>query len=213
MAYRKLRQNVNIACHQNINSLLPRHRHNRPVSLMERKNVRRRIVLLLLLPVFAICISAIPLTNPVSFFHNISTSRFASQNATSPGFSFDPLDYPIIGTPLILRITETGKLFTEAAVHRIIDRSISEVVAVINRGSGRDSLVHNRFGALTEDIELRIQSIPDRGFTYFFLGKQTHCRRCISINLINTCLTCALRESFVIIPAAPLRFRGLWTKY
>ena len=169
---------------------------------MARRNVRGRVVLLLLLPVFAICISAIPLTNPVSFFHNISTSRFASPNATSPGFSFDPLDYPIVGTPLVLRITETGKPFTEVAVNRIIDRAIREVVAFINRGSGRKSLEHNKFGALTEDIELRIQSIPDRGFTYFFLGKQTHCRWRISIDLINTSLTCALRESFVIIPAA-----------
>ena len=180
---------------------------------MERRNVGGRLVLLLLLlQVFAICVLAMPLTNPVSFFHNITISRFASQNVTSPGFSFNPLDYPIVGTHLILRITETGELFTEAAVNRIIDQAINGVVTIINRGSGRDPIVHNKFGAMTEDIELRIQSIPDKDFTYFMLGKQAHRRRLLLNGLPITSLTCALRESFVIVPAAQLRFCGAWTK-
>ena len=140
---------------------------------MARRNVGGSHGPLFLLQVFAICVLAIPFTNPFPFFHNITVSRFASQNMTSLGSSFNPLDYPIIGTHLVLRITETGNLFTEAATNKIIDRAINEVVTVINRGSGRDSLVHNRFGVITEDVELRIQSIPDKGFTYFILGKQT----------------------------------------
>ena len=141
---------------------------------MARRNVGGSHGSLFLLQVFAICVLAVPFTNPVPFFHNITVSRFASQNMTSPGSSFNPVDYPIIGTRLVLRITETGDQFTEAAVNRIIDSAINEVVTIINRGSGRDSLVHNRFGAMTEDVELRIQSIPDKGFTYFMLGKRTH---------------------------------------
>ena len=212
MAYRKLRHNVNVACDQYMNFRLPRHRHSRPVSLMAQRNVRGRLVLLFLLQVFAVCISAIPLTNPVPSFHNITISRFASQNVTSPGSSSNPLDYPIIGTPLVLRITETGDQFTEEAANRIIDRAISGVVTIINRGSGRDPIVHNKFVALTEDIDLRIQSIPDKGLTYFMLGKQAHRRRLLSIDLPITSLTCALRESVVIMPAAQLRFRGPWTR-
>ena len=180
---------------------------------MARRNVGGRLVPLSLLQVFAICVLAIPFTNPVPFFHNITVSRFASQNVTVPNSSFNPLDYPIIGTRLVLRITETGDLFTEAATNRIIDRAINEVVTIINRGSGRDSLVHNRFGALTEDVELRIQSIPDKGFTYFMLGKKLHRRRPLLSDLPITSLTCALRALVVIIPAAPLRFRGPWIGY
>ena len=179
---------------------------------MARRNVRGRLVLLSLLQVFAVGVSATPPTNLVPFFHNITISRFASQNVTSPGFSSYPLDYPIIGTHLVLRITETGDQFTEAAANRIIDRAISGVVSIINRGSGRDPIVHNKFVALTKDIDLRIQSIPDKGLTYFMLGKQAHLRRLLSIDLQSTSPTCAVRESVVIIPAAQLRFRGPKTK-
>ena len=177
---------------------------------MARSNVRGCLVLLVLLTV---CVSAIPLTNPVPFLNNATISRFASQNVTSPSPSSNPLDYRIIGTNLILRITETGDLFTEAATNRIIDHAISEVVTIINKGSGRDFLRLNRFGDMTGDIELRIQSIPDKGFTYFVLGKRTPCRRLLLIGLSIISRTRALREWFVIVTAARLRFRGPWTKY
>ena len=170
---------------------------------MARRNVGGRLVLLFLLH---ICVSAIPLTNPVTFFHNITISRFASQNVTSPGFSSNSLDYPIIGTHLVLRITETGELFTEATANRIIDRAISEVVMIINRGSGRDSLVHNRFGALNQEVELRIQSIPDKGFTYFMLGKPIPRRRLLLTDLPITSLTCALRDLIVIYSCSSASF-------
>ena len=180
---------------------------------MARRNMRGRIVLPFLLQVFAICVLAIPLTNPVPFVHNITISQSASQNVTLPGFSFHPLDYPIIGTPLVLRITETGDRFTKAAANKILDRAINGVVAVINKGSGRNPIEHDRFGVLTEDVELRIQSIPDKRFTYFMLGKQVHCGRFIIIHLPNVPLTCSLRNLLVVIAAVRLRFRGPSSKY
>ena len=213
MAYRKLRHNVDVACYQIINSRLPRHRHSGTVSSMARRNVCGRFIFLFLLQAFALCVSAIPLANPVPLFHNITISRFASQNVTSPGFSFRPLDYPIIGTNLVLRITETGNLFTKATANEVIDRAIQRVVAVINRGLGRESLPADRFTMLTINVDLRIQSIPDKGFTYFILGMQTHRRWSLSTDLAIYSLPCASRDLFVIIPAAQLRFRGLWTKY
>ena len=175
---------------------------------MARSNVRGCFVLLILLHAFTVCVSAIPPTSLVPFLNNVTISRFASQNVTSPSSSSNSLDYPIIGTRLVLRITETGEVFTEAATNRIIDRAISEVVIIINRGSGRDSIKNNRFGDMTEDIELRIQSIPDKGFTYFVLGKRTHCRRLLLTDLSIISCTCALRALVVITPAARLRFRG-----
>lgn len=150
---------------------------------MARKFVRGRLVFLFLFQVFAVCVSAIPLANSVPIFHNITTSRVASQNVTSLSFSFRPLDYPIIGTNLVLRITETGDLFTKAATNQIIDRAIQKVVTEINKGSGHNSIPHNRFALMTDNVELRIQSIPYKGFTYFVLGKQTHRRRLLVTDL------------------------------
>ena len=180
---------------------------------MARSNVRKRLIFLFIHHVFTACVSAVPLTNPVPFLHNVTLSGFASQNVTSPASSSSPLDYRIIGTQLVLRITETGDVFTEAATNRIIDLAIHEVVIIINRGSGRKTLLHDRYGLLTRDIELRIQSIPDKGFTYFMLGKQSRHRWLVSNDLPITSLTRALRDLVVIISAAQLRFRKPWTKY
>ena len=145
--------------------------------------VRRHLVLLflLLLQVLTNCTLAIPLTTLFPFFNNITISRaptpnkgFISENVTSLGTPSNPLDYLIVGTPLILRITETGDLFTQIAVNDIMDGAIRRVVKIINKGSGSKFLEHSKFGAITESIELRIQSLPDKGFTYFVLGKQPH---------------------------------------
>ena len=180
---------------------------------MARSNVRKRLIFLFIHHFFTACVSAIPLTNPVPFLHNVTLSGFASQNVTSPASRSSPLDYPIVGTQLVLRITETGDEFTEAATEKIMDLAIHEVVIIINRGSGRKSLLHDRFRALTRDIELRIQSIPNKHFTYFMLGKQSHRRWLVLNDLPITSLTRALRDVVVIFSAAQLRFRKPCTKY
>lgn len=82
------------------------------------------------------------------------------------------IDWPIVGTDLLLRITETGAELKREEVQRIIDSSLHIVVAKINSGRGSVAIEHGQFSQLTLHIDLRIYALEDQTFTYFVLGKQ-----------------------------------------
>ncbi len=156
------------------------HRRMEIVPSMSRKNIRRSLVLLfLLLQTFAIVTSAIPLTNPVSLFnsttkHPASTSNqeLNLHNVTSPSNVADVIDYRIVGTPLVLRFTETGRPFARTDVQAVIDAAIRTVVEQINAGHGNDHIKYGRFFGVSKEIDLRIWELQDADLTYFLLGKQ-----------------------------------------
>ncbi len=146
---------------------------------MSRKNIGRPVILLfLLLQALAIITLAIPLTNLVSLLNSSTTPTSSmpldatiSQNATSPSRPLDMFDYHIVGTPLTLRITETGGPFTQNAVNEIIDAAIYKVIMKINTGSGRKKIENGKFDMFAADIEMRIFALANEELTYFLLGK------------------------------------------
>ncbi len=146
---------------------------------MSRKNIGRPLILLfLLLQALAIITIAIPLTNPVSLLNSttnptssISLDGTISQNATSPSLPLDMFDYHIVGTPLTLRITETGGPFSRYAVNEIIDAAIYKVIMKINTGSGKKKIEHGKFDTFAADIEIRITALANEELTYFLLGE------------------------------------------
>ena len=142
-------------------------------------NVRRPAILLVLLQTLAIITLAHPLTNPVSLLnstiiHTASTSLElpVSQNGTTSGHPQNIFDYRIVGTPLVLRITEIGLPFSTAGIEDIINASIQRVVRRINSGAGKRPIEHDRFSALSPEIDLRISALENEELNYFFLGKQ-----------------------------------------
>ena len=150
------------------------------VPSMSRKNVRRpRVLLFLLLQILAIVTLAIPLTNPVSLLNDTtiypaSTSNRESNlhNVTSPSNVADMIDYRIVGTPLALRFTETGRPFARTDVQAVIDAAIRKVVEQINAGHGKDHIKYGRFFGVSKEVDLRIWELQDADLTYFLLGKQ-----------------------------------------
>ena len=147
---------------------------------MSLYNIRRPAILLALLQTLAIITLAHPFTNPVSLLnttirHTASTSLELpiSQNGTTSGYPQNTFDYRIVGTPVILRITEVGLPFSPAGVGEIIDSSIQRVVRHINRGAGKRPIENDRFDTLSREIVLRITGLENAGLTYFLLGKQS----------------------------------------
>ena len=147
---------------------------------MSPNNIRRPAILLVLLQTLAIITLAHPLTKPVSLLnttiiHTASTSLElpVSQNDTTSGHSLNTFDYRIVGTPLILRITEIGFPFTQTGIENIIDASIQRVVRQIINGAGKQPIEKDKFEALSREIVLRIDALAHGGFTYFLLGKQS----------------------------------------
>ena len=146
---------------------------------MSPNSIRRPAILLVLLQTLAIITLAHPFTNPVSLLNttiihtaSISLEVPVSQNGTISGYPVT-FDYRIVGTPVVLRITEVGLLFSQAGVEEIIDGSIQRVVRQINRGAGKRPIEHDRFEALSREIVLRITGLENAGLTYFLLGKQS----------------------------------------
>ena len=142
--------------------------------------IRRPAILLVVLQTLAIITLAHPLTNPVSLLnttiiHTASTSLeiSVSQNGTTSGHPLNTFDYRIVGTPLILRITEVGFPFSQTGIENIIDASIQRVVRQIINGAGKEPIEQDKFEALSREIELRIDALVHGGFNYFMLGKQT----------------------------------------
>ena len=82
------------------------------------------------------------------------------------------IDFHILGTKLVLRITETGTKLEPKYVEQMIDFCLQRVVAEINKGRGKAPIDSARFFQLTARIDLRISALPDMLFTYFNLGKQ-----------------------------------------
>lgn len=159
--------------------MLSLRRHTRLSQSMSRKNICRPLILIfLLLQPITIIASAIPPINPVSLLNSAVLPTAStplkepiSHNATSPKTTPNIMDYHIVGTPLVLRITETGLTFTERAVNEIIDFSIRLVVRKINTGFGGEKIDHGRFSQLSTAIDMRIVALEDANFTYFVLGK------------------------------------------
>lgn len=150
---------------------------------MSRKKAPRALLpLSLILQALAMVTVAIPLTNPVPLLnsttiHTASTwpEGLISQNATSAGLSLNMFDYRIAGTPLILRISETGATFSMEAVNLIIDAAIRKVVTKINAGHGAAPIDDGKFYQLSAHIDMRISALTNARLTYFLLGKQFHC--------------------------------------
>ena len=147
---------------------------------MSPNNIRRLAILLVLLQTLAIITLAHPFTNSVSLLnttiiHTASTPLElpVSQNGTTSGYPQNTFDYRIVGTPVVLRITEVGLSFSLAGVEEIIDSSIQRVVRQINRGAGKRPIEHDKFDTLSREIVLRITGLEDAGLTYFLLGKQS----------------------------------------
>lgn len=90
------------------------------------------------------------------------------------------IDWPIVGTGLVLRITQTGAELQPKDVEQIIDFSVQKVVAKINSGRGRATIDNRRFFHLTARIDMRIFALQDAVFTYFVLGKQSIVSACVS---------------------------------
>lgn len=139
------------------------------------------ILLFLLFQTLAITALVIPLTNTISLLNSTITPSASSkplehfispnENATSPGPLKAFFDYRIGGTPLILRITELGFLFSRSAIEKAIDSAIREVVLKINTGYGGESINDGRFSCLTTEIDIRITALANGHLTYFLLGK------------------------------------------
>ena len=146
---------------------------------MSRKSVGRPLILhFLLLQALAITTIAIPLTDPVSSLNSTTNPTSSmplngtiSQNATSPSLPLYMFDYHIVGTPLTIRITETGGSFTGYEVNEIIDAAIYQVILKINTGSGQKKIEHGRFEMLTANIVMRITALANDEITYFLLGE------------------------------------------
>lgn len=147
--------------------------------MAHRKVCRPFILLFLLLRADAIVTLAISPTNPVSLLNDTiiapaSTplAGLISQNATSPSLSQNMIDYRIVGTPLVLRITETGQTFSKSSVNRVIDAAIRRIVGKINSGAGSKPIDGGKFWQSSSDIEVSLNAISDVQLTYFLLGKQ-----------------------------------------
>ena len=147
---------------------------------MSPNNIRTPAILLVLLRTLAIITLAHPLTNPVSLLntsiiHTASTSLElpVSQNGTTSGHHLNTFDYRIVGTPLILRITEIGFPFSQTGIEDIMDASIQRVVKQINSGAGKQPLERDKFEAVSREITLRIDALAYGGLNYFLLGKQS----------------------------------------
>ena len=143
-------------------------------------NIRRPAILLVLLRTLTIITLAHPLTNPVSLLNTtiirtVSTSLElpVSQNGTTSGHHLNTFDYRIVGTPLILRITEIGVPFSQTSIEYMIDTSIRRVVKQINSGAGKQPLEQNKFAEFSREIILRIDALAHGGLNYFLLGKQS----------------------------------------
>lgn len=152
---------------------------------MSRKNIRKalslHLPLFLFLQTLAIVTLAIPLTNPVSLLNDTmiltaSTPLEESvpQNATTPSLPKNMIDYPIIGTQLVLRITETRNPFFKITVETIIDGAIRRVVKKINTGFGRKPIENGKFEMLGANIDMRIAALANEEMTYIMLGKRFH---------------------------------------
>ena len=147
---------------------------------MSPNNARRLAVFLVLLQTLNIIISAHPLISPASLLnsttiHTPSTSLelLVPQNETTANHPQNTFDYRIIGTPLILRITELGFPLSTAAIESIIDASIQRVVRQINNGAGKRPIERDKFEELSREIVLRIDALAHGGLNYFLLGKQS----------------------------------------
>ena len=147
---------------------------------MSPNNARRLTVFLVLLQTLTIITSAHPLINPVSLLntttiHTPSTSLELAvpQNGTTSDHPQNTFDYRIVGTPLILRITELGFPFSATAIETIIDASIQRVVRQINNGAGKQPIERDKFEELSREIALRIDALAHGGLNYFLLGKQS----------------------------------------
>ncbi|KAF6225062.1 hypothetical protein HO133_010257 [Letharia lupina] len=145
--------------------------------MAHRKVCRPFVLLFLLLRADAIVTLAISPTNPVSLLNDTiiapaSTplAGLISQNATSPSLSQNMIDYRIVGTPLVLRITETGQTLSQSSVNRVIDAAIRRIVGKINSGAGSKPIDGGKFWQSSSDIEVRLNAISDGQLTYFLLG-------------------------------------------
>lgn len=83
-------------------------------------------------------------------------------------------DYQIRGTPLVLRITETGHPFFKNAVNRIIDSAIRQVVRKIIAGSGKEPIENGAFTLSLANIDMRIMAPGNEKLTYSYLGERIH---------------------------------------
>lgn len=151
---------------------------------MSQKNARRPLILLFLLSQILSTIAfTTPPTDNVSPLNITKTPTASSstplenlisqdENATSPNSPEKNIfDYRIVGTPLVLRITELGSLVTRNAVNRIIDAGIRRVVAKINTGFGPKPIEEGKFWVLSTDIDMRITALEGAKLNYFLLGK------------------------------------------
>ena len=147
---------------------------------MLHKEVRNSCLFFpLLFQAFAIFIPAQPYTDPVSLLNatKVPTAQkpyggLISKNVTLPGRLSNRVDYWIVNTPLVLRITETGREFTVSVVDRAIDSAIRKVVAKINTGFGPERIDPETFYYLSGEIDICIKALQDAEFTYYFLGKR-----------------------------------------
>ncbi|KAM0795862.1 hypothetical protein BDR22DRAFT_893704 [Usnea florida] len=141
---------------------------------MSPNNACRLATFLVLLQTLTIITSAHPLISLLNTttIHTPSTSLElpVPQNGTTSNHPQNTFDYRIVGTPLILRITELGFPFSAAAIETIIDASIQRVVRQINNGAGKQPIERDRFEELSREIELRIDALAHGGLNYFLLG-------------------------------------------
>ena len=165
--------NVSYQSWHNRHMLSLRH-HTRLSKSMSRRNVGRPLILLFLLSqALAIIASAIPPKTPVSLLNSTAIpaastplKSLTSHNVTSHEMTSVMMEYHIVGTPLVLRITETGISFTERAVNEIIDSSIRLVVQKIITGSGneqievRTSLAYHTFVQATRERRDIVSGLP-----------------------------------------------------
>lgn len=146
---------------------------------MSPRNAHRRLLLgFLLLQAFTLFTLAKPLTNPISLLNSATTSTAlvsnrvsTSHNVTSLSSSSNIIDYTIVGTLLVLRITETGSVLSWVDVNKVIDKAIHSVVIIINAGHGKEVISGGNFRALTEVLQVIIKTLRNAKFTYFVLGK------------------------------------------
>ena len=156
-----------------------------PTASMSQKNSYKPLIhFFLLLQILAIITFATPLTKPTVLLTNNTTTPPSSMiphetlptsqnsNTTMP---LPPpknmFDYRIAGTPLVLRITETGFPVTRIAVNKVIDAGIRRVVARINAGAGRAPIDGGRFGVPSAEIDMRINALPNAQLNWFLLGE------------------------------------------
>ena len=153
---------------------------------MSRKDVRGSLVLVLvLLQGLAISTLTVPPSPPIALLNNTETltasvpnQGLVYHNVSSPSQFPNMFDYPIAGTPLVLRIIETGRMFMQTTINNVMDSAIRFIVKRINAGDGRDFIDHGVFRVVSNQVDLRITSnedlTPDESITYFLLGKEYH---------------------------------------